>query len=53
VVNGASNVQRLYAYQNGKQVFRAPATTGDLYLQAFLGIWHIYRKLCDVWFHSP
>ncbi len=53
VVNRANNVQRLYAYQNGKLVFTAPVTTGSLYLQTFLGTWHIYRKLRDVWFHSP
>ncbi len=53
VVNRANNVQRLYAYQNGKLVFTAPVTTGSLYLQTFLGTWHIYRKLQNVWFHSP
>jgi len=53
VVNRANNVQRLYAYQNGKLVLTAPVTTGSLHLQTFLGTWHIYRKLRDVWFHSP
>lgn len=53
VVNRANSVQRLYAYQGGKLVFTAKVTTGSLYLQTPLGTWHVYRKLHDVWFHSP
>jgi lipoprotein-anchoring transpeptidase ErfK/SrfK len=53
VVNRADNVQRLYAYENGKLVFTTPVTTGSINLQTYLGTWHIYRKLQNVWFHSP
>lgn len=53
VVNRANNVQKLYAYQDGKLVFSALITTGSLYLQTPLGTWHIYRKLHDVTFTSP
>lgn len=52
VVNRANNVQKLYAYQNGKLVFSAPVTTGSLYLQTPLGTWHVYKKLHDVMFTS-
>ncbi len=53
VVNRANNVQELYAYDNGKLVFKTPVTTGQLYLQTFLGTWHIYRKVRNVTFISP
>ncbi|HEU5382963.1 MAG TPA: L,D-transpeptidase [Ktedonobacteraceae bacterium] len=53
IVNRANNVQRLYAYDHGKLVFTTPVTTGSLYLQTFLGTWHIYRKLTNVTFYSP
>ena len=52
VVNRATSVQKLYAYQNGKLVFTALVTTGSLYLQTPLGTWHVYRKLHDVMFTS-
>jgi len=53
VVNRANNVQKLYAYDNGKLVFSTLVTTGSLYLQTFLGTFHIYRKLTNVTFISP
>lgn len=53
VVNRADDVQQLYAYQDGQLIFTTPVTTGSLSLQTFVGTWHIYRKLHDVWFHSP
>ena len=53
LVNRANNVQELYAYQNGKVVFNTPVTTGELYLQTFLGTWHVYRKLTNLMLYSP
>ncbi|HLI69685.1 MAG TPA: L,D-transpeptidase [Ktedonobacteraceae bacterium] len=53
VVNRATNVQELYAYDNGKLVFTTPVTTGSLYLQTFLGTFQVYQKLRDFTMYSP
>ena len=53
IVNRANNVQELYAYENGKQVFSTPVTTGSLYLQTFLGTFHITQKLQNITMYSP
>lgn len=53
IINRADNVQELYAYENGKLVFSTPVTTGSLYLQTFLGTFHVTNKMRDVNLYSP
>lgn len=46
-------ILRLYAYENGKLVFSTPVTTGQLYLQTFLGTFYVTRKMRNITLNSP
>lgn len=45
--------QRLYAYQNGSQVFSTAVLTGQPTLPTPLGTYHIFAKHSPLIFHSP
>jgi hypothetical protein len=45
--------QWLWAYQDGKQVFNTPVTTGRPELPTPTGYFSVQEKLYNVWFYSP
>ncbi len=53
IVNRATNVQKLYAYENGKLVFTILVSTGPPTLQTPLGTFHVFHKLSPTTFYSP
>jgi lipoprotein-anchoring transpeptidase ErfK/SrfK len=45
--------ERLYAYQNGKQIFSTAVITGRSVLPTPTGTFHVFAKLNDTTFYSP
>lgn len=45
--------QSVTVYQDGRQIYRTPATTGGPELPTDHGVFHIYEKVSPFTFHSP